>query len=64
MAKRKNKKRQNKKRQKKVQQRKALLPRLSDTVNLAGACVASCHPVFAVPVALIVWAVAWWDRNR
>jgi hypothetical protein len=57
-------KRQSKKPQSKKHPRRVLRPKLSDTVNLVGACVAFCHPAYTISVALIIWVVACLERCR
>ena len=59
-----NKKTQDRKQQNKRRENKVRLAGLGDTLNWVGAWVAFHHPAFTVPIAVTVWAIACWKRNR
>ena len=64
MARQKKTRKQGRKQRNKRRENKVRLAELGGKVNLVGAWVAFHHPAFTVTVAFIIWAVAYWERNR
>jgi fermentation-respiration switch protein FrsA (DUF1100 family) len=64
MARQKSRKKQNEKQRYEKQRNQFQLTGLGDTMTLVGAWVAFHHPTLTLPVALTVWAVSCWERDR